>query len=71
MAYRNLNAEIARAGMTKEDLWRALKDLDCNISYQKLCRQLRGEAEISFGQAGLMSKIFGQPVDYLFEREVK
>lgn len=70
MAYLNLNAEIARNGMTKEDLWKQLKSMGIEISYQKLCRQLRGQAEISFGQAGVMSKIFGKPVDYLFKKEV-
>ena len=37
MKYKNLNAELARKGMTKENLRDKLEEKGCKISYSKLC----------------------------------
>lgn len=71
MKYKNLNAELARKGMTKENLRDKLEEKGCKISYSKLCRQLRGESEIPFGQAGLMSQILSCDVEYLMQEEIE
>lgn len=68
MAYRNLSAEMARNNMNRDALHKTLVDQGYEISYQTLCRQLRGETEIPFKQASLMSKIFGCEINYLMEQ---
>lgn len=70
MAYRNLMAELARNGLNRYDLVKKLKENGLTISYQKLSRQLRGECDIPYGQALLMSNILGCDVKYIMDKEV-
>lgn len=67
MKYKNLNAEMARKGMTKEDLTRKINEAGYQISYGRLCRQLRGETIIPFQEAGIISKIMDHSIEYLLE----
>jgi len=67
MKYRNLNAELARKGMTKEDLTKAINEAGYEVSYPTVCRQLRGEQQISFQQAGVMAKVLDADASYLFD----
>lgn len=68
MAYKNLMAELARKGMSRQNLLEALKANGLKISYPKLCRQLRGECDIPFGQASLMSDILGCEIKYIMSK---
>ena len=68
MAYKNLLAEMARNGMSRQTLLEALKDNGLKISYQKLGRQLRGEVDIPYGQACMFSKIFGCKLEYIMAK---
>jgi glycerol-3-phosphate dehydrogenase len=70
MYYRNVAVEMARRGMTKAVLTTELNKRDVKISYSTLCRQLRGETDIPFGQAIEMGKILESDPQYLLE-EVK
>lgn len=70
MYYRNVAVEMARRGMTKAVLTTELNKRDVKISYSTLCRQLRGETDIPFGQAVEMGKILESDPQYLLE-EVK
>jgi hypothetical protein len=69
MYYRNVAVEMARRGMTKAVLTTELNKRDVKISYSTLCRQLRGETDIPFGQAVEMGKILESDPQYLLKEE--
>ena len=70
MYYRNVAVELARRGMNKATLTMELNKRNIKVSYSTLCRQLRGETDIPFGQAVEMGKILDSDPQYLLE-EVK
>ena len=67
MKYKNLNAELARKGMSKEDLTKAVNEAGYEVGYSTVCRQLRGEQMIPFQQAGVIAKVLDADVNYLFD----
>ena len=69
MKYKNLAVERARRGMTKAVLTTKLNENGVKISYSTLCRQLRGDSEIPFGQAMEMGKILESDAEYLLKED--
>lgn len=69
MKYRNLIAEMARKGMSREGLLKALNSKGLEISYATVSRQLNGESDIPLVQAKLLSEIFGVSIECLLDTE--
>ena len=66
MEHVNILAEMARHGYNKRTLCAELNKRGIKISYDKLCRQLRGESEISVKEAFTLSDILHSKVEVLF-----
>lgn len=70
MRYKNLNAELSRRGMSKEDLANALRDRNVKkASYATILRACSGKGELTFGVCGAIAEILGCSMEYLFEED--
>lgn len=63
----NVLAEMARNRYNKRTLCAELNKRGCKISYDKFCRQLRGESEIPVTEAFTLSDILHINVETLFK----
>ena len=62
MKYPNINAEIARAGLTKTDFAQKI-----GVSYQTFKSWQAGKSEIPATKLVAMTDIFGCTTDYLLD----
>jgi len=67
MKYRNVAVELARRGMNQATLTTKLNENGIEVSYSTVCRQLRGDTDIPFGQAVVMGKILDSDPVYLLD----
>lgn len=62
MMYNNLEAELKRKEITRENL---AKELDCTISTISL--KLNGKYDFTMGEAKKLKKLLNCSIDYLFD----
>lgn len=65
--YKNLEAELARKGMSKKELHHEIEsNFSIKLSYETLTRYLTGKSDPPLGVSGAISKILNCSIDYLF-----
>lgn len=69
MKFKNFAVELIKQDITREELTRRLNENGVDVTYSTVCRWIRGSSEPTFGQAGIISKILGCSMDYLFSME--
>lgn len=69
--YPNLNAEIARKGLTLEDMTIELKKRGFNTTVSMLSQKLTGKYKIYLNEAKALKEIVDTdiPIDILFDEE--
>ena len=68
--FYNLDVELKKQRISKKELTNMLNQRGVDITYPTVCRWIRGDTEPTFEQAGIISKILGKEMGYLFEKEI-
>ena len=63
--YRNLEAELIRKGLSKQEIAHSL-----NVGYNTLLAKMRGDSSFTLDEAFKIRKIVSaeKPIEYLFEK---
>lgn len=69
MKFKNFAVELIKQDITRKELTQMLNENGVKVDYSTVCRWIRGTSEPTFGQAGIISKILGCSMDYLFKVE--